>query len=58
MAIAADEALKSGEAPKTKAGGWFEMALAIHFAAGRFASPAGMVFIQHNYVPLRLGRKR
>lgn len=47
----ADVAVKSDEVPKAKKGGWFDLAMAVHLAAGRYASPAGIAFVQHNYLP-------
>ncbi|MGV3548898.1 hypothetical protein [Rhizobium sp.] len=53
MAIAEQSTVKSGEAPAVKAknGGWLDLAMAMHLAAGRFSSPAGIVFMQHSYMP-------
>ena len=51
VAITTDATAKSEEAPKAKTGGWFDFALAMHLAAGRFSSPAGIVFMQQNYLP-------
>jgi hypothetical protein len=57
VAITTDVALKSEEVSKPKKGGWFELALAMHLAAGRFSSPAGIVFVQQNYLPLLLQKR-
>lgn len=56
-AVTVDVAVKLEESPKAKAGGWFDLALAMHLAAGRFSSPSGMVFMQHNYLPLLLHKR-
>lgn len=56
VATVADTGPKSEDAPKAKTGVWLDLAMAMHLAAGRFSSPAGIVFLQHNYLP-QLPRK-
>lgn len=55
-ATVADGSLKSEEEAKAKSDSRLDMAFAMSLAAGRFASPAGMVFLQHNYLPTQYRR--
>ena len=50
-AITADASIKAEDAPKAKTGGRFDIALAMHLAAGRFCSPAGIAFLPQSYLP-------
>jgi len=56
-AITADISTKSNEAPKPRTGGQPDLALSLHLAACRFASPAGVAFLPPNYVPFLLPKK-
>ena len=59
MAMAAtDVSLKTEEEAKTKSENRLDMAFAIYLATGRFASPSGIVFVQHNYLPTQYRRQR
>ena len=57
-AITMDAAMKVEDEAKlkAKAGGKFDMALAMHLVAGRFCSPAGTAFLPQSYLPF-LSRK-
>ena len=57
-ATAADVSLKTEEEAKEKSESRLDMAFAMYLAAGRFASPAGIVFVQHNYLPTQYRRQR
>jgi len=57
-ATAADVSLKTEEEAKAKSESRLDMAFAMYLAAGRFASPAGIVFVQHNYLPTQYRRQR
>ena len=57
-ATAADVSLKTEEEAKEKSESRLDMAFAMYLAAGRFASPAGIVFVQHNYLPTQSRRQR
>lgn len=56
-AITSDISIKSTNATKDKPAGYGDLALAIHLAACRFASPAGVAFLPQNYLPFLLPRK-
>jgi hypothetical protein len=57
-AITADVSLKSEEEAKAPSESRLDMAFAMSLAAGRFASPAGIVFVQHNYLPTQYRKPR
>jgi hypothetical protein len=57
-AMTAGAGTKSDGTSKAQTGARLDLAMAIHLAAGRFSSPSGMVFIQHNYLPQPLPPKR
>lgn len=40
------------DAAKSRRAKWFEIALTMHLAAGRFGSPAGLAFLPQSYMPL------
>jgi hypothetical protein len=59
MAMAAtDDSVKTDQEAKEKSESRLDIAFAMYLAAGRFASPAGMVFVQHNYLPTQYRRQR
>lgn len=55
---ATDVSLKTDEETKEKKQSRLDIAFAMYLAAGRFASPAGIVFVQHNYLPTQFRRQR
>jgi hypothetical protein len=57
-ATVADVSLKTEEETKAKSESRLDIAFAMYLAAGRFASPAGIVFMQHNYLPTQFRRQR
>lgn len=56
-ASAADASIKTEDTAKAKTGGRLDLALAMHIAACRFSSPAGIAFAPQNYLPHLLPRK-
>ena len=57
-ATVADVSLKTEEETKPKTESRLDIAFAMYLAAGRFASPAGILFMQHNYLPTQFRRRR
>jgi hypothetical protein len=55
--ITADIAIKSANSEKDKATRRIDLSLAMHLAACRFASPAGVAFLPQNYLPFLLPGK-
>lgn len=56
-AITADISVKPNNATKEKTAGRIDLALAMHLAACRFSSPAGVAFLPQNYLPFLLPKK-
>lgn len=57
-ATVADVSLKTEDETKTKSDSRLDIAFAMYLAAGRFASPAGILFVQHNYLPTQFRRQQ
>lgn len=47
----ADASVKRETDTRAKIFRWFERAMSMHLAAGRFSSPAGMIFLQQDCLP-------
>lgn len=56
-AITADISTTSNDTPKVKTESRLDLALAMHLAACRFSSPAGVVFLPQSYLPFLSPRK-
>lgn len=53
-----DVSSKTEEETEAKSESRLDMAFAMYLATGRFASPSGIVFVQHNYLPTQYRRQR
>lgn len=56
-AVTVDAAVKVAIEPKAKAGERLDLGMAVYLSAGRFASPAGMVFLTQCYIPSIIKKK-